>query len=103
MLIRFAAVVVACLLVGPALAATSHGDKVANHSAIAAVWNGILEAKRVAGLPPSLDGHDVANLMEGLKIACRYTGNFNEDDYMDGAGYAAVALECGKALKASSS
>ncbi len=40
-----------------------------------------------------LDAHDVANLMEGMKIARRYSGSFNVDDYIDGAGYAAVAGE----------
>jgi hypothetical protein len=76
--------------------ATTHGDKRQNHECIAAIWNGILEARRIAGRPPTLDAHDVANLMEGMKIARRYTGTFNEDDYVDGAGYAAVAYECGR-------
>lgn len=71
-----------------------HGDKVQNHACIAAVWNGILRARRIAGRKPTkLDAEDVANLMEGLKIARRYTGAFNLDDYVDGAGYAAVAGE----------
>jgi hypothetical protein len=70
----------------------THGDKTANHNKIAAVWNGILVA---AGKDPKqpLNAHDVANLMEGLKIARRYSGSFNADDYIDGAGYAAVAGE----------
>lgn len=72
----------------------SHGDKRVNHACIAAVWNGILDARRLAGLDEALDAHDVANLMEGLKIARRYTGAFNPDDYIDGAGYASVAIEC---------
>ena len=71
--------------------AHTHGDKLANHQKIAAVWNGILTASGKAGQP--LDAHDVANLMEGLKIARRYTGAFNIDDYLDGCGYAACAGE----------
>ena len=67
-----------------------HGDKSANFTAIAAVWNGILAA---AGKAATLDAHDVCNLMEGMKIARRYTGAFNEDDYVDGAGYAGCAYE----------
>lgn len=68
----------------------SHGDKFLNHTNIAAVWNGILKAAgKLPGIP--LDAHDVANLMEGLKIARRYSGSANMDDYIDGAGYAAVA------------
>jgi Domain of unknown function (DUF6378) len=69
-----------------------HGDKIANHDKIAAVWNGILYA---AGKPPAwpLDGHDVTCLMEGLKIARRFSGRFDPDDYIDAAGYAACAGE----------
>lgn len=71
---------------------TTHGDKTENHAKIAAVWNGVLIA---AGKQPAapLDAHDVANLMEAMKIARRYSGTFNVDDYIDGAGYAAVAGE----------
>lgn len=70
--------------------AKSHGDKTVNHQKIADVWNGILSAAGKAPVEP-LNAHDVANLMEGLKIARRYCGAFNLDDYIDGAGYAAVA------------
>lgn len=78
-------------LVGGDRAAT-HGDKLANFANIAAVWNGIL---RAAGKLPAtpLNAHDVANLMEGMKIARRYSGSHNIDDYVDGAGYAACAGE----------
>jgi hypothetical protein len=70
----------------------SHGDVLDNHERIAEVWNGIL---RAAGKPTemALDAHDVANLMEGLKIARRYAGGYNPDDYIDGSGYSAVAGE----------
>ncbi len=70
----------------------THGDAFDNHDKIAQVWNGILNA---AGARPArpLNAHDVANLMEGLKIARRYLGALNIDDYVDGAGYAAVAGE----------
>ena len=70
--------------------AAQHGDKTVNHDKIAAVWNGILTAAGKSGVEP-LTALDVANLMEGLKIARRYAGSFNIDDYIDGAGYAAVA------------
>jgi hypothetical protein len=78
-------------LVGGARNAT-HGDAYENHAKIAEVWNGILAAAGARTARP-LDAHDVANLMEGLKIARRYLGAFNLDDYVDGAGYAAVAGE----------
>jgi hypothetical protein len=73
----------------------SYGDPAAGLQRIAAVWNGILSA---AGIPTTgrpLDAHDVANLMEGLKIARRYTGPYRSDNYIDGAGWAAVAGEVG--------
>ena len=69
-----------------------HGSVVRNHANIAAVWNGILIAAGKATNAP-LDAHDVANMMEGLKIARRYAGAFNADDYVDGAGYSACAGE----------
>jgi hypothetical protein len=72
--------------------AKTHGDKTANHECIAHVWNGIMAAAGKA-LKHPLDAHDVANLMEGMKIARRYTGSFNVDDYIDGSGYSAVAGE----------
>ena len=59
-----------------------------NHHNIAMLWNGYLHDK------DTLTAEDVANMMELLKIARRKLGTFNEDDYVDGAGYAAVALEC---------
>lgn len=70
----------------------SHGDCLDNHERIAAVWNGILDAAGKSPIHP-LDAHDVANLMEGLKIARRYSGNFSFDDYVDSCGYSALAGE----------
>jgi len=72
----------------------THGLKLANFTNIARMWNAILLAKgikQIAGNP--LDAHDVANMMEAMKIARRYTGTPNLDDYVDGAGYAGVAAE----------
>ncbi len=72
--------------------AKTHGDKSENFNRIAAIWNGTLSAAGIT-TSRSLDGHDVCNLMEAMKIARRYTGSFNVDDYIDGAGYAACAGE----------
>lgn len=44
--------------------------------------------------PMKFDAHDVANMMEILKVARRYNGTFNPDNYVDGCGYSAVAYEC---------
>lgn len=73
--------------------ASTHGDKVTNHLAIAAMWNGYLLARRHSGKLLALDALDAANMMEVLKIARRLNGAHNLDDYIDGAGYAGVAGE----------
>lgn len=72
--------------------AQQNGDMFRTHSNIAAMWNTILIA---AGKEPArlIDAHDVANMMEGMKIVRRYGGRFNIDDYIDGAGYASCAGE----------
>jgi hypothetical protein len=77
--------------------ADTHGDLLINHENIAHVWNGILRAAGKNAAP--LDALDVANMMEGLKIARRYTGTLNLDDYVDGAGYAACAGEIAARMK----
>jgi hypothetical protein len=68
----------------------THGNKTDNHQRIADMWNGALRGMGKATKHP-LDAHDVACLMEILKVARRYAGAFNIDDYIDGSGYAAVA------------
>lgn len=70
-----------------------HGDKKANHEAIAACWNGYLLARVVSNKPMQLSAVDVANMMELLKIARRLNGLPNIDDAIDGAGYSAIAGE----------
>jgi len=67
----------------------SHGNKLINHTNIAILWNALLT---IIGDRP-LNPHDVCNLMELLKVARRYSGKTNDDDYIDGAGYAALAGE----------
>tara|TARA_R110000765_G_scaffold377871_1_gene468816 strand:+ start:125 stop:481 length:357 start_codon:yes stop_codon:yes gene_type:complete len=72
--------------------ASAHGPAVKNHENIAGLWNGYL--KDVLKEHATLTPEDVANMMELLKIARRKQGGLNVDDYVDGAGYAAVAFEC---------
>ncbi len=77
--------------------AVKHGDTALNFMNIADIWNTILRAKaRQAGIPSwqlQLDALDVANMLEAFKIARRYSGSHNIDDYVDGAGYAGCAGE----------
>jgi hypothetical protein len=70
--------------------AAQHGDKYENHQNIAALWNAYLD-NRVAG---ELRASEIALMMALLKIARTQTGAFNADDFLDLAGYAAVAFEC---------
>ena len=68
--------------------AEAYGDIYHNHKNISMLWNAYLY--NIDEIRPE----DVANMMELMKIARRKTGMFSEDNYVDGAGYAAVALEC---------
>lgn len=69
-----------------------HGDKLKNFENIALMWNAWMA---VANKRPNrpLDAHDVATMMECLKIARRCSGSHNIDDYLDSVGYAACAGE----------
>ena len=69
--------------------ASTHGEIRENHTNIARLWNAYLSS-----CLGELKASDVANMMELLKVARRKQGVFNPDDYIDGAGYAAVAFEC---------
>tara|TARA_R100000544_G_scaffold24092_1_gene12121 strand:- start:1424 stop:1777 length:354 start_codon:yes stop_codon:yes gene_type:complete len=69
--------------------ATDYGSMWENHENIARLWNGYLYNKE-----GDLTAEDVANMMELMKIARRKLGTLKKDNYIDGAGYAAVAFEC---------
>ena len=71
--------------------ASAHGSIPETHENIARLWNGYMYNK------DALTAHDVANMMELMKVARRKNGALNMDDYVDGAGYAAVAYECAEA------
>lgn len=76
--------------------ATTHGDKRANFTAIADLWNGYWRIKcRTADerIVTPFTALDVGNMMELLKIARRLNGTFNADDYIDAAGYAGCTGE----------
>ena len=73
--------------------AQQHGEVIQNHRHIAEIWNGYLYDKFCDAAVP-LTGADAANMMELLKIARRKAGAHNPDDYVDAAGYAAIAHEC---------
>jgi hypothetical protein len=69
----------------------THGNKVANHDNIAALWTVFLRRKLRDGT--AVTALDVALMMVLLKVARTLTGSYNPDDYIDAAGYAGVAGE----------
>lgn len=69
----------------------THGDKLINHQNIASLWNAYLGWRLGEGC--LISAHDVALMMILLKVARTKEGEHNPDDYIDAAGYAAVAGE----------
>lgn len=63
----------------------THGDKTETHAGIASLWSAYLGVEITA--------RQVALMMCLLKIARTKSGKFNEDDYIDLAGYAGIAGE----------
>jgi len=73
----------------------THGDAYMNHADIAEYWNLFLDDK----LKPmaNITAGDVAIMMILLKISRNNKGNkFNIDNFVDMAGYAAIAGEIGE-------
>jgi len=78
--------------------ARTHGDKMENHACIAALWNAYMRLqlqRRGVDVPGAIFGSlDVATMMLLLKVARTVSGGeHNLDNYVDAAGYAAVAGE----------
>ena len=72
----------------------SHGDAFKNHAEIVEFWNIFLDSK----LQPmaSITAKDVAIMMILLKISRSNQGKkFNLDNFVDMAGYSAIAGEIG--------
>lgn len=70
---------------------TQHGDARELHALVARLWNVYLCARANRG--HMIEPSDVAAMMALLKIARTATGAHNEDNYVDGAGYIAIAGE----------
>lgn len=64
----------------------THGDAVTQHEFTARLWSAY------AGHP--FTAEDVAWMMNLVKMSRAKSGAFNPDDYVDGAGYVAIAGEC---------
>ena len=77
--------------------AAQHGDKLTNHENIARGWQAYLESRADPTAP--LNALDAANMMEIMKVMRRCAGAHNLDDYIDGAGYAALAGEIAERME----
>ena len=69
--------------------AATHGDLYRNHQNIATMWNAFLSIRRDPAAPLGPD--DVAIMGDLLKIARTQLGEWNKDDYTDGATYMGCA------------
>lgn len=65
-----------------------HGNPENTFAVIASLWNAYIEAKE--GM---LEEKDVAQMMVLFKIARSVCGSVKDDDYIDAAGYSALAAE----------
>ena len=73
--------------------ADQHGDMLLNHENIATMWNAWLCIRREGGCHLMPD--DVAIMMALMKVARTQSGEDNDDDLTDAAGYLAVASQVG--------
>ena len=71
--------------------ADQHGDMLLNHQNIAALWYAWLCIRREPGCHLMPD--DVAMMMALMKVARTQSGEDNDDDLTDAAGYLAVASQ----------
>jgi hypothetical protein len=69
----------------------THGDKLQNHQNIARLWSAYLRNR--INPTAEISALDVALMMALLKISRTQLGEQNPDDYIDGAGYMAIAGE----------
>ena len=70
-----------------------NGDKIRNHQNIGRLWEAYLKSRDLMPLTSTLLASDVSRLMVLLKVARSVYGNYNEDDYVDMIGYAAISGE----------
>ena len=71
---------------------TQHGEPEDVFGTIAAFWTIYLQARAKAG-SVTVEGHDVAAMMNLFKMARHASNPANIDNALDGAGYAAILGE----------
>lgn len=72
----------------------NYGKPGRNLANIADLWASYIEGKHGADVP--FNAEDVAHMMVLVKIARTFSGVYNEDTYVDIAGYGALAGEVGE-------
>lgn len=70
---------------------SQHGDKAINGQCMAYMLEAVEKCRALTG--HAYDAEHGFNCMESIKIARRYSGQKNPDDYIDGAGYSSCAGE----------
>lgn len=76
----------------------AYGDVVSGLTRIAILWNAHMHA--VGNAPPRpMTVHDVAWMMLELKHGRAFTGPFRLDNYIDAAGWAAIAGEAASRME----
>lgn len=70
-----------------------YGSPENSHAVIAEMWNGYLAARKKAGKQEDLDATDVAHMMVQFKLARQLNGAGKRDNYIDAAGYIAIAAD----------
>lgn len=75
--------------------ASTYGDVIELHTIVARLWT---ETLRAAGMAPEkpLDAHVVLWMMTDLKKARALKGSPHDDNYVDAAGYTALAAEASR-------
>lgn len=72
---------------------STHGEPEYSFAKIANLWDGYLKNK---GADSSITAEDVTMMMVLFKVARVQSGIFNEDNFVDMAGYAACGASCSK-------
>ena len=70
-----------------------YGSPEDSHTVIAEMWSGYLQARQSAGHSAALAPSDVAHMMVLFKIARQLNGAGKRDNYVDAAGYIAIASD----------
>lgn len=72
----------------------THGDAVENQQHIAQAWVWYLRGHGMLAEGATLDGGDVARMMQLLKLSRGAVGEYDVDHDRDVAGYAGIAAAC---------